>query len=207
MSRCIIITSYIIGKIRDVIDIKNDDFIICADGGYELAEAENIVPNVLIGDFDSYFGEMPDDITVIKVPAEKDDTDTLLCIKYGIEKGFSDFTIIGGIGGRFDHTYANLQTLAFLCEKKMQAYMTDSENIITMIEGSKITVNKTEGCKLSLFSFSDKCTGVTSTGLKYPLSDFTLENTFPIGVSNEFTNDKAVISNKTGKLLIIISKE
>ncbi|MEA4987868.1 MAG: thiamine diphosphokinase, partial [Anaerovorax sp.] len=103
MKRCIIITAYLKKSIRQSLRIHDDDFIICADGGYELAKKEGIVPHIVIGDFDSGNAPEKDSETVIHVPAEKDDTDTLLCLKYGIETGFHVFGIVGGIGGRLDH--------------------------------------------------------------------------------------------------------
>ncbi len=207
MSRCIIITAYNSYSIKSSIEIKVNDFVICADGGYDLAKKENIIPNVLIGDFDSTSCEVDSLVEVIRVPVEKDDTDTLLCLKYGIEKGYDEFVLVGGIGGRFDHTMANLQTLAYGIKQGKSIKMVYGENSITMIEGTSIKINKKEGYKLSLLSFSDECTGVSINNVKYPLNNAVLKNSFPIGVSNEQIDAFSLIENKSGKLLIIQTKD
>lgn len=210
--RCIIITSYSDTPIKDCLNFHFDDYIICADGGYALAEAAGITPDLVIGDFDSYEGSISQEINIIRVAAEKDDTDTMLCLKTGIEKGFEEFIICGGIGGRLDHTIANLQCLAYAvdCGKKLWIY--SGADTITMIEGSRLQIDhckelKSMGYRVSLFSYSNECTGVCISGVFYPLNNAILKNNFPLGISNEFLEDQITISNSTGKLMIIMSKE
>ncbi|MDR3224894.1 MAG: thiamine diphosphokinase, partial [Clostridiales Family XIII bacterium] len=130
--RCVIITAWLESKIADVVTISADDFIICADGGLEFAAADGIMPDAVIGDFDSLSRD-PDAIIqsirrnissggtdknpeIIRLPREKDETDTISCVQYAIAKGISDFLIVGGLGGRFDHSIAIIQTLSFLLD-------------------------------------------------------------------------------------------
>ena len=91
---------------------EKDDLIIAADAGYLTAKEMGIVPDVLLGDFDT-LGErnIPDGIECLRVPREKDDTDTQLAVRTAIERGAKEIVIIGGLGGRIDHT---LSTLAIL---------------------------------------------------------------------------------------------
>ncbi|WP_027398159.1 thiamine diphosphokinase [Anaerovorax odorimutans] len=210
--RCIIITSYIDGLIKDCIDINCDDYIICADGGYNLAEAEKIMPNLVIGDFDSFKGHIPISIETIRTTPEKDDTDTLLCLKTGIQRGFNDFIICGGIGGRLDHTIANIQCLSYAIDNKIRLWINSKNDKVAMIEDMQIKLSscqkyKKEGYKISLFSYTENCTGVCIQGVYYPLINADLKSNFPLGVSNEFIEDTITISNTTGKLLIILSRE
>ncbi len=207
MRRCIIITAYLKEKIRKCLNFHESDFIICADGGYELAKKEGIVPHIVIGDFDS--GNAPDqDLdNVMRVPAEKDDTDTLLCLKYGIEQGFHVFGIVGGIGGRLDHTAANLQALSYGCDLGKYVVLLNENNIATMLNPGKTTFPKREGYKLSLFSYTEYCKNVTIRGVKYPLTDALLDHSFPIGVSNEILEEEAKVTFDKGKLLVMLSKD
>ena len=204
MKRCIIITAYNQNKIADAVEITQDDFIICADGGYDIAAAEGIAPDIVIGDMDSSVCEYPEDTIV--APTEKDDTDTILCIDYGVSKGYTDFVIVGGIGGRLDHTFANLQTLEYAREKGANALLTDGKNSAFIVT-DRAEIPKEEGKTLSVFAYSEKCTGVYIKGTKYTLQNAELKSGYPIGVSNEILEENAEISLKEGKLLIITSEK
>src|SRR5665648_310101 len=105
MCKCYIITSYLNGDLSSILHKKNGDFLICADNGYSVAKDNGIVPDLIIGDFDSIKIDLPSDIEVIKLPVEKDVTDTLACVKYAINECFKDIIILGGIGGRLDHKW------------------------------------------------------------------------------------------------------
>lgn len=216
LNRCVIITAYQSTPLRDSCSFVDDDFIICADGGYTFARAEGILPDLVIGDFDSGdLSRLESDLKnpemhrckVIRIPAEKDDTDTMLCLKYGIELGYSDFIILGGLGGRLDHTAANLQTLCYAAEQGKNVWFLDGKNHATVRMPGIFMISRLEGFKLSVFSFGDACHGVCLSGVKYPLKDYLLKNNFPIGVSNEFTEKQAAIEHRTGRLLIILSQD
>lgn len=183
-----------------------DDYIICADGGYRYAKAEGICPDIVIGDFDSMADE-PVDSQVIRLQTEKDDTDTLVCLNHGIEKGFDTFVILGGLGGRLDHTIANLQVISHAIDKKKSIWIIDGKNRATMIDSGSLILEKEEDVKVSLFSFTEVCVGVNISGVKYPLRDHLLSQSFPLGISNEFVEDQAQIGVLAGKLLIILSQD
>lgn len=216
LSRCIIITSYQSAAIRSYFDFHEDDFIICADGGYSCARAEAIKPHAVIGDFDSVsfdlVGKDPALLEtgspcIIRVAAEKDDTDTMICLKYGMDQGFDDFRVLGGLGGRLDHTVANLQTMAFAVDQGKSIWFLDGKNRAALKNPGAFTVPRLNGNKISLFSFGECCEGVTIRGVKYPLENHLLRNSFPLGVSNEFFDEAAEISHTAGKLLIILSHD
>lgn len=181
------------------------DFVIAADKGYEHAKNIGLVPDILMGDFDSLTGLLPHHIKIIRSPAVKDDTDTMLAVKKGFELGFDNFLILGALGGRLDHQTANLAACAYVAEKGGLCELRGKRDKVFAIKNRAIEVAKEEGCYISVFSYTDRARGVTVNGLRYSLENAELENTFPIGVSNEFFHDNAHIEVKEGILLIIIS--
>lgn len=207
MCRCFIITSYLNGDLSSILHKENNDFIICADNGYAIAKDGGIIPDVIIGDFDSIKIDLPSNIETITLPIEKDVTDTLACIKYAINKGFKEIIVIGGIGGRLDHTMANLQCLLYGLNAGVAIELRDENNIVTLHFPSEIVIKREQDFKLSLFSFSDSCGGITTKGLKYQLSNDKLTQQFPIGISNEFSAEIASIHFEAGILLLILSKD
>ena len=198
-------TCYIFGAAECTFDgflKKNGDLIIAADGGYATLKKLNIKPDLVVGDFDS-LGTVPKNESIIKHPIKKNDTDTLLAVKIGLEKGFKEFVIYGAVGGRLDHTIASLQTAAFIAENGGRAYICDSTHTITVIKNSSISFKKKSSGIVSLFALSGIAEGVTIDGLLYTLNDARLTPDFPLGVSNEFIDKESTISVKDGVLTII----
>ena len=186
---------------------EDGSYIICADGGYTAAKKLGIMPDVIIGDFDTYRGGFPEGCEVIKYPVEKDDTDTMLAVKLALERGNTHIVICGGVGGRLDHTYANIQALRYISKHEAFGELLDDSGIITM-QGPGVRVySKMEGYYFSVFSYSEECRGVTLTGFKYPLKNGVIKNSFPVGISNRVTGRSGVVSLESGTLLIMISKE
>lgn len=183
--------------------ITENAFVLCADGGVEHCLKCGVTPDVVIGDMDSYNGKVDDKI-LIKHPVEKDDTDTSLCIKYAIEKGYKEIEVFGAIGGRFDHTFANVQLLSYCKEKGVNCTLCDKETVfIVRNECVKLPIRK--GCTVSVFSLSVKSNNVTLKGFKYPLKKANLTSDFPLGVSNVSICDEIEISVESGTLLVVIS--
>lgn len=183
------------------------DMIIAADGGAAYLKEYGIYPDLIIGDFDS-LREPPETLpahklTVITLPAEKDNTDTAAAIEEGWSKGYRIFRIYGGTGGRPDHTLANIQCVADIALRGGRGYLFDRDYIITAVHNGKICFSSDSKGYLSAFSHSSLCTGVCETGLKYSLSNATLKNTVPLGVSNEFTGKEGSVSVKDGTLIVI----
>ncbi len=206
MDQCCILAG---GDILNYSSLKIDasSYIICADGGYYHAKKLNISPNVIIGDFDTLNEEVTDDCEIIKFPIEKDDTDTMLAIKLALERGYYSIKIYGATGGRLDHTIANIQSIAYINEHNASATIYGDTEIITMIKNCSKSFEKLSGYYFSLLSFSEKCMGVSTKGLKYNLENATLTNSFPLGISNEFLSNFCDVEVKSGTLLIIYSKQ
>jgi len=184
--------------------LQPGDFVIAADGGYSYLVAHDIPANIIIGDFDS-LDSPPTGENVIRLPKEKDDTDMLAAIRAGIARGFNIFNIYGGTGGRIDHTLANIQCVAWLAQQSCRGYLIGNDTVITAIHNESITFPANAKGTISLFSHSDTSEGVSIDGLKYCISDATLSNNFPIGVSNEFIGVESQIKVTNGTLLITYS--
>ncbi len=207
MKKCVIITSYIEGSLSDLMEGEHPDLVLCADGGYNHAQRAGITPDFLIGDFDSLSRSAPPDIETIAFPVEKDDTDTGLCIRAAIERGCDDILIIGGLGGRFDHALANIQLMAWAAEHVDRIAMKDNRNYVTILKDGKLRISKKGNAHLSILSLSDVSLGVCVEGVKYPLFDYTMTRTFPLGVSNEFEESHAQISVEKGTLVVALSED
>ncbi len=181
--------------------ISPEDFIIAADKGAEILINHGITPHITVGDFDSS-SVVPEE-NVIKLPVEKDVTDTHAAVEIALEKGAQEIHIYGGMGGRVDHTFANYSLISSLAEKGIKAYLFGENYCITALFSGKITLSGKKGSTLSVFSWSEECRGVTLKGVKYPLENAALYKNFALGVSNSFAEEKADISVGEGILLIM----
>ena len=199
MRRCLIFCA---GGFRGLArPVRPEDFLIAADGGLRHTEALGLVPEVILGDFDS-LGFIPQNATVF--PVEKDDTDAMLAIRRGLELGFREFDIYGGMDGpRLDHTIANLQALQFLADRGAAGYLIGAHSMATVIREETLRFPESATGNLSLFCLGPPAEGITLTGLKYSLENGTLTPGFPLGVSNHFAGQTATITVKSGNILAI----
>ena len=197
--KCYIIGAYCSDENRPI-SKKEDDIIIAADGGFDVLQKNSVRADVLIGDFDS-IEKIPDHENIIRHPVEKDDTDTFLAYKTAYKMGYRNFIIYGGIGGRIDHTMANLQTLVNIAQNGGRGFLVGENCIITAISNGNISFSENQSGIISIFSLEKAC-GVNIEGLKYCAQDLTITPDYPIGVSNSFTGKKATISVDSGSLLI-----
>ena len=183
---------------------KDGDIVIAADGGYKYLQQAGIKPDIVIGDFDS-LGKAPEGEKIIRLKPEKDVTDTYAAVSEGIKCGYSRFNIYGASGGRIEHTLANIQLIASLAEKNMQASIFDGSTVITAVTAKTLRFDSAYNGYISIFAHSDKCTGVCLRGLKYPLENAELNNLFPLGVSNEFLGVESEIVIGNGTAIIVYS--
>ena len=181
--------------------IENSDYILAADGGLRHVQALQLAPHCILGDFDS-LGYVPEGAAVF--PVEKDDTDAMLAVRHGLEKGFREFVIYGGLDGkRLDHTVANFQALHFLRSRGARGYLVGKDYIVTAICNDSIRFSEASEGILSLFCLGADAHGVNISGLQYPLENGTLTSGFPLGVSNRFIQKKTTVSVEDGTLLLI----
>ncbi len=184
---------------------SNDDLLIAADGGLIGLNLIGVTPDIIIGDFDS-LNFIPDFEGIIKLPAEKDVTDTAAAVEIGLQKGYREFQIYGGTGGRIDHTIANIQLIISLIKRGYRAEIIGNDRIYTGLCNDKIIFDDKHRGYISVFSHSDVSSGVSERGLKYTLEDAVLRNDEPLGVSNEFIGCVAEIGVRQGALLIIYER-
>ena len=181
------------------------DYIICADAGYEHAKSVGIVPDILVGDFDSLSEKPAEFLRVVKLPVEKDETDTLYALRFAFSKGATKIVLYGGIGSRFDHSYANICLLHHAMIRDIPMVVTDGTTEVYLTD-SQLTLKGKKDQTISIYAFSDICQGVSLRGFYYPLENVLLEKYNIIGTSNLITEDVAEISVSDGNLLIVCNQ-
>ena len=202
--RCVIFTAWCEGDPKRAYAPKPGDCVLCADGGWHVAQAVGVKPDAVVGDFDS--SDAPTDEPVERFPVEKDDTDTMLCMKKGLALGCDDFLIVGGFGGRLDHTLANLQALNYAASLGARAEMCDGLRWATVIRGGSVAVERRPG-KLSVFALDSVCHGLCIRGAKYNVENVEITSAFPLGMGNDFVEDVVEISVSDGALLVMTCPE
>lgn len=187
---------------------KGDDLVIAADSGWNNAKALGESPTVLMGDFDS-LGEpkVPQGVEVIRVPAEKDLTDTQLAVEYALQKGVRDIVIVGGLSGRLDHTLSNLAILEHLEALRVHCLITDGCNRARFIRNNSTLIPRGAYTYLSLIAADPVVKGVEIDGVKYPLKKAKLKRSNQYAISNELTGNCAFIAVRKGGLYIIESRD
>ena len=199
-------TCYIIGA-GDITDphitATAEELIICADGGYKYKDILGRECDVVVGDFDS-LGAIPDTDNKIVAPTEKDETDMMLAVQTGFERGYRNFVLLGALGGeRSDHSVANIQLLHYIASKGAKGTILHGNEVFTAFSKGTLTLGADLKGYISVFSLTDESRGVTLKNLKYTLEDATLHSYMPVGVSNEFMGEEAEIEVKDGTLLVI----
>ena len=191
------------------------DLVLAADGGYRALYSLGYMPDLLLGDFDS-LGDLPlpPDLPVLRFPARKDDTDTGLALRHGLDRGYRDFALYGCAGGRVDHLLANLQSMARVSRLGAAIRLAAPQYDAWALTGPAPHASapapggpapnaptpaapdalapaavlalppRPGGTLVSVFCHGDRAEGVTLAGLAYPLSDAALTGDFPLGVSN-----------------------
>ena len=189
---------------------EQGDYIIAADGGLRYLEAAGVRPDMVVGDFDT-LGFEPAHDNVVRLQVMKDWTDTFVAMEKGAELGYRFFVFHGCLGGKLEHTMANLQHLVWLARRGMTGWMTDGRVWVTAIfsddcaKSGRLTLPARDRGMVSVFCMGDKAQSVTLKGLKYTLDDAELTGSFPLGVSNEFIGAPADIEVKKGCLLVMTS--
>lgn len=177
------------------------DYLIAADGGFDKLGGKYKIDAVL-GDFDS-LGRIPEHENVIRHPEMKDDTDMTLAVMYAHSLGYKKFLIFGGLGGRLDHTLANMQTLLAIAEFGGKGYLIGEGMIITAVKNGSFDFTGRESGILSIFPAYTEARGVYLENLMYPLNDAVLPASRALAVSNEFIGKKAKVSVCDGALFAL----
>lgn len=209
MNRCVIVSA---GPVSDVSALRTllrpDDLVIAADGGWRLAESLGVNPTVIVADFDS--STMPSvsgSTEIVRLPVRKDCTDTAAAVAYALERGYTDFLLLGCVGGRLDHQYAAIQLLIQLAQKGCRAVLADGNNRITAVTESPYIAEPMHGWSLSLFAFGGTVHELSIHGAAYELSDYDLHPADPLCVSNAAETVPCEITFSDGTLLLFRSKD
>jgi thiamine pyrophosphokinase len=210
MRRVIIISGGVIGDrefLRRTIEEATDPVIICADGAARHVRLLGVVPAWIVGDMDSidedtleYFTERGSRIEVF--PRGKDETDTELALMCAVKLNPDEIWIVGALGGRIDHTLANISLLAMCVKEGICAKIIDEKCEISVVE-KFYECEGQKGDTVSLLPLSSQVSGITLTGFEYPLVRKTMVIGKPYGISNRLTNEKGSISVESGYLLVI----
>lgn len=195
------------------------NLVIAVDDGLRAADRLSIIPDYIVGDFDTvsplllYKYENMDNIKIKRFKPEKDYTDTQIAVMRAIEENSFSIHILGGTGSRLDHTIANIQLLQSALECGIEAMIVSEKNRIRLLgdKRKQITLTKEESMYkyVSLIPLSEKVSSVTTMGMKYNVSDFDfyIDKNISMGVSNEIKETKAEIKIADGKLLLIESND
>lgn len=209
MSRCVIVSAGPVedsGRLRPL--LREDDWIVAADGGCRLAASLGVKPALLVADFDSSVPPAGEpEMEIYRLPTEKDWTDTMAAAMLALERGYREFLLLGCTGGRLDHTMANIAVLRYLLQQGAQASLADEKNQLRLYGPGRYTVEKQPGYKLSLIPYGGDVEGITAKNVHYPLDKARLTVDSTWGVSNEFLEGAAEISFDKGILMIFLSKD
>jgi thiamine pyrophosphokinase len=183
--------------------IRHGDTIICADSGYDHAVSMGIEPHLVVGDFDSVSAPIPPHIPTAVYPAGKDMTDTELAIEHARQMGFSHFILLAAAGTRIDHSLTNIMLLTD-CHRRNETAVIATETETVQLVHQSLTLDRKKGTLVSLIPLSN-CSGVSTSGLEYPLSGAAMKLGSSLGVSNVMSAEAAVVSVKDGLLLVVVS--
>ena len=178
------------------------DCVYAVDAGFAALEGIGRKPDVVLGDFDS-LGYVPKADLVEEHPVHKDKSDLELSFDRAASEGFGQVYVYGAIGGRLDHTVANLQMASRFAEGGMQVAFISPECVIRILVGpAEYELPLLERGTVSVFSAVDCSYGVTEKGMEYPLRDAMLSNRTSLGLSNELVGKPASVSVGKGTLYI-----
>ncbi len=179
----------------------SSDTIICADGGLNIAASLDIEPDMVIGDMDSVRAELlerTDKKRIIRYPADKDRTDGRLALEYAIETGCSEIVISCAISRRMDHSLANIEMLASVPEGVSVRITEPDVEIFTLKGPDRRAINGKMGDRVSVLPLSERITGITLEGLKYPLRGGEFSIGGMNGISNVMTGKEAGVRIEKG---------
>ena len=188
--------------------VSPDDYVIAADGGMTLLRKAGITPSLFVGDFDSYSGDIPEGVELIKLKTHKDDTDSMHCAEVAVERGFNEVWLLAAAGGSLSHTFSNYCVLSFLENKGVSAVMSDEDENVRVLSEGVFSFNNLNGHEFSVFPFGCEKAVVSYIGeVEYPAHDLILTHNSSLGKSNVFNSGNVKVAVKQGKVIIFISNK
>lgn len=184
------------------------DFVVACDAGYRNAERLDLRPDLIVGDFDSAPQPKTAHETIV-LPHVKDDTDTQYAARWLLEHGYDQITMLGALGGaRLEHTLSNLATGLYLAKNGVDVLLADEHSELRfLVPGRPLSLQRENWKYLSVFPLEGKLGGVCIRGAFYPLEDAELTADYPLGVSNEFTEETAHLSCTSGSGVVVLTRD
>jgi len=193
--------------------LRQNDMIVCADGGANFAASMGLVPRAVIGDLDSVDPKLRatlsrEGVEFIQYPSDKDQTDLELAIEFAVKQGCQELLLIAALGGRLDHLLTNVHYLARPEFKDIAISMVDhyaTDQIVYILHGpTELSWQGKKDQEVSLVPLTAQVKGVTLSGTKWPLTSVTLEMGSPLTVSNRMELSSAQLKFESGTLLAIV---
>lgn len=179
------------------------DHIIAVDGGLRSLEEVGVKPNVALGDFDS-LGYVPTGMRTVRFSKDKDKSDMELALKRAKSQRFDNVVVFGALGGRLDHTLANMGVFSKYSELGLKVTVIDDDTAVFFLTGPDIfEAPALESGVVSVFAMSDVTEGVFERGMKWDLDDVVLTNRESIGLSNELIGEAVMIGVEKGTICVI----
>lgn len=186
--------------------LPSPGLVICADGGVKCARAAGYDPDILVGDWDSGGAPEPG-IESVTLPPEKDLTDLQAAAELAMERGARRLIFCACVGGRLDQTMGNLALLEWVHDRGAEGLILTEGDEVRFWDGRHLSLENSSRYRyLSVLPLDQTVTGVSMSGVKYPLTDARLTRGDTLTISNEITADRAVLSAQTGRMLVIQSQ-
>lgn len=199
---------------REFLKDRHFDKVIAVDGGLSALLPLGLVPNAIVGDFDTISEEVlkayekQPNITWEVHKPEKDETDTELALITAMNLGCSKLVLLGATGGRMDHAIGNIQLLYLCAKKNVSAAIVDRKNRITVLtEGRSFVSSQCWGRYISFLPLTGEVKGITLTGFKYPLFQKDISVGTSLCISNELTGEQGSITFSAGALICVESHD
>lgn len=194
------------------------DQMIAVDGGLAYFDKIKIVPDYLVGDFDTVSSKMLEKYkklseetqkpSIKEYNSKKDATDSQIALELAIQNGAKEIILLGGTGSRLDHMLSNIFMLKKALNFGIRAIMVNEKNKIYLIQNQH-TIKKSQqyGRYISFIPYGTEAIGVTLRGFLYPLEDKTVECEESLGISNQIVEETAEVIVKRGILIAIESMD
>lgn len=187
--------------------VRHGDLVICADLGLHHALKAQVPVDIAIGDFDSFEGDLPEALPSVRLKCEKAYSDTHEAAKLALARGADEIVILCALGARLDHTLSNLSTLSFLARRGVRAEIASAGERVRMLTEGVHRFDNLSGKTFSLFPFGCESVTLSIQGAKYPLHRGVLYSHEPLGLSNIFTADTALVTVHQGQAAAIINEK
>lgn len=189
-------------------ELEKPFFLIAVDGGLNHLKHCELEVDVHIGDMDSFFEDknLPKVNDVFKFSSEKDYSDFQLAIDYLYQRNYKNIATFASTGGRVDHLIQLYETSVEYCSKGIEITAFGQNEVIYFTTKELQLNNLEKPVTISIFAGSTVCTGVSYSGMKYPLKDYTLKRSQPLGLSNQSTSQTVTINHREGVLVVVVNK-